>query len=223
MAKHDLEKFIAGFERFQRHHYSDDLTLINELRQGQHPRTLLIGCCDSRVDPGYIIGAEPGDIFVSRNVGNLVPPCTPDDGSFHGVSAAIQFALLNLKVDRIIVLGHAQCGGIRSLMNREEGEIDSLDFIGKWMSIADSAKLSTLAHFSHASPEVQCRVCEQSSVLNSLNNLMTFPWVREAVDAGTLTVHGWYFDLSAGELQAYSSRAGAFLPMVCALDPVNSS
>jgi carbonic anhydrase len=219
MNGHDLENFIAGFERFQQQYYGDDPTLINELRQGQHPRTLLIGCCDSRVDPGYLIGAEPGDIFVSRNVGNLVPPCEPDDGGFHGVSAAIQFALQNLKVERIIVLGHAQCGGIRALMYpTSTASPNEPNFIERWMKIAEPAKRSTLAKFAQSSPEVQCRVCEQSSILNSLNNLMTFPWVRRAVDEGRLTVHGWYFDLAAGELLAYSDRAGGFLPMVCALE-----
>ncbi len=219
MNGHDLENFIAGFERFQQQYYGDDPTLINELRQGQHPRTLLIGCCDSRVDPGYLIGAEPGDIFVSRNVGNLVPPCEPDDGGFHGVSAAIQFALQNLKVERIIVLGHAQCGGIRALMYpTPPATTNEPNFIDRWMKIAEPAKRSTLARFAQSSPEVQCRACEQSSILNSLNNLMTFPWVRRAVDGGHLTVHGWYFDLAAGELLAYSDRAGGFLPMVCALE-----
>lgn len=219
MNGHDLEKFISGFERFQQHHYGDDPALLNELQQGQHPRTLLIGCCDSRVDPGYLIGAEPGDIFVSRNVANLVPPCSPDDGGYHGVSAAIQFALQNLKVERIIILGHAQCGGIRALMEPEPEKKNDFDFIRKWMKIAEPAKRSTLAKFGHASNEVQCRVCEQSSILNSLNNLVTFPWVKDAVKEGHLTVHGWYFDLAAGELLAYSERSSSFLPMVCALEP----
>lgn len=218
MNRHDLEKFVSGFARFQQHHYGDDPALINELRQGQHPRTLLIGCCDSRVDPGYMIGAEPGDIFVSRNVGNLVPPCSPDDGGFHGVSAAIQFALQNIKVERIIILGHAQCGGIRALMCPEPQQPGEPDFVRRWMNIAEPAKRSTQAKFHDASIEVQCRACEQSSILNSLNNLMTFPWVKEAVKEERLTVHGWYFDLAAGELLAYSDRTGVFLPMVCALE-----
>ncbi len=218
MAQHDLEKFINGFERFQQTYYGEDVTLISELAQGQNPRSLLIGCSDSRVDPGHLMGAEPGDIFISRNIANLVPPCEITDGKHHGVSAAIQFAVQNLKVERIIVLGHARCGGIRALMNGIPVPEDPYDFISAWVSIAESAKRSTLANFGQAPIEVQCRVCEQSSILNSLNNLMTYPWVREAVEAARLTIHGWYFDIAAGELLAYSDRAGAFLPVVCALD-----
>lgn len=222
MPKHDLEKFINGFEHFQKTYYGEDHELIEALTQAQHPRTFLIGCCDSRVDPGHLMGAELGELFVSRNVANLVPPCEASEGSHHGVSAAIQFAIQNLQVERIIVLGHARCGGIRALMDDSRIK-EPVDFISMWVNIAESARRETLAAFGSAPFEVQCKVCEQSSILNSLNNLMTFPWIKAAVEAGRLTLHGWYFDLEAGELLAYSKRAGAFLPMVCALNPSTES
>lgn len=218
MPKHDLEKFINGFEQFQKTYYGEDHEFIEELTQAQHPRTFLIGCCDSRVDPAHLIGAELGELFVSRNVANLVPPCEPNEGSHHGVSAAIQFAVQNLQVERIIVLGHARCGGIRALMDDSRVK-EPVDFISMWVSIAESARRETLAAFGNAPFEVKCKVCEQSSILNSLNNLMSFPWIKEAVEEKRLTLHGWYFDLEAGELLAYSKRAGTFLPMVCALNP----
>ncbi len=217
MPKHDLEKFINGFERFQKTYYGDDHELIEELTQAQHPRTFLIGCCDSRVDPAHLMGAELGELFVSRNVANLVPPCETKEGSHHGVSAAIQFAVLNLHVERIIVLGHARCGGIRALMDDSRIK-EPVDFISMWVNIAQSAKRETLAAFKDAPLEVKCKVCEQSSILNSLNNLMSFPWIKKAVEEKRLTLHGWYFDLEEGELLAYSKRAGTFLPMVCALN-----
>ncbi len=217
MPKHDLEKFINGFQRFQKTYYGDDHELIEELTQAQHPRTFLIGCCDSRVDPAHLMGAELGELFVSRNVANLVPPCETKEGSHHGVSAAIQFAVLNLHVERIIVLGHARCGGIRALMDDNRIK-EPVDFISMWVNIAQSAKRETLAAFKDAPLEVKCKVCEQSSILNSLNNLMSFPWIKKAVEEKRLTLHGWYFDLEEGELLAYSKRAGTFLPMVCALN-----
>lgn len=217
MPKHDLEKFINGFEQFQKTYYREQHEFIEELTQAQHPRTFLIGCCDSRVDPTHLIGAELGELFVSRNVANLVPPCEASEGTHHGVSAAIQFAIQNLQVERIIVLGHARCGGIRALMDETRVKED-VDFISMWVSIAEPAKRETLAAYGDASLEVRCKVCEQSSILNSLNNLISFPWIKKAVEEGKLSLHGWYFDLEAGELLAYSKRAGAFLPMVCSLD-----
>ena len=218
MSKHDLEKFIAGFEAFQRTYYGEDHGLFDNLVNGQHPRSLLIGCCDSRVDPSQLMGTEPGEIFVSRNVANLVPPCEPTAGGRHGVSAAIQFAVQSLKVERIIVLGHAKCGGIRALME-DAHERQPLDFVSSWVSVAEPARRQTKAAYGHTSFETQCRICEKTSILNSLNNLMTFPWVKDAVVSGQLTLHGWYFDLDRGELLAYSERAGQFLPVVCALEP----
>lgn len=221
MARHDLEKFIDGFAAFKRTYYDQKHELFDELVKGQHPRSLLIGCCDSRVDPSQLMGAEPGEIFISRNVANLVPPCAPSDHGHHGVSAAIQFAVQSLKVERVIVLGHSRCGGIRALM--ESAETDEqprdahdsgLDFVGGWVQIAQPARRKTREVYGHVPFEMQCRICEKSSILNSLNNLMTFPWVREAVEAGRLTLHGWYFDLERGELLAFSERAGQFLPLV---------
>lgn len=219
MPKHDLEKFIAGFEAFQQTYYGEDHQLFGELVNGQHPRSLLIGCCDSRVDPGQLMGVEPGEIFVSRNVANLVPPCEPTDGGRHGVSAAIQFAVQSLKVERIIILGHARCGGIRALMEGSPESKQALDFVGSWVRIAEPARRQTKAAYGHTPFETQCRLCEKASILNSLNNLMTFPWVRDAVQGGRLSLHGWYFDIDRGELLAYSDRAGQFLPVVCALEP----
>lgn len=227
MSRHDLERFVAGFESFQKTYYDEKYELFGDLVQGQHPRSLLIGCCDSRVDPNQLMGAEPGEIFISRNVANLVPPCVPPVRGHHGVSAAIQFAVQSLEVERVIVLGHSRCGGIRALMQASDevinGSDDPLDFVGSWVRIAEPARRKTLAAYGHTPFETQCRICEKTSILNSLNNLMTFPWVREGVESGRLTLHGWYFDLDRGELLAYSERAGQFLPVVCALDTARRS
>lgn len=214
---HDLERFIDGFQRFQEQYFEQNPELYRDLKQGQHPSTLLIGCCDSRVDPALLLGCDPGDIFTIRNVANLVPPCGGSNGR-QGVSAALQFAVTVLKVQRIIVLGHSACGGIRALMEGDFPRAADTDFIGRWMSIADPARSRVQERFAQASPAEQNRACELAAILVSLKNLQTFPWLRQRVDNEHLTLHGWYFDMDAGALLAYSPRADAFLPLVCPLN-----
>ncbi|MBF6990249.1 MULTISPECIES: carbonic anhydrase [Cupriavidus] len=222
---HQIEHLLKGFERFQQRYFDDAPSLFDALRTGQQPPTLLIGCCDSRVDPALLLGCDPGDLFTVRNIGNLVPPCTGrHEGSLHGVSAAIQFAVEQLQVDRIIVMGHGGCGGIRALLAQpadagdhppEEG--DEADYLGAWVRIAAPARRQVEQTLADASPAQRQRACEQAAILVSLRNLQTFPFVRRALEAGRLTLHGWYFDLQAGALLAYSQRADAFLPLVCPL------
>lgn len=216
---HDLERFIDGFQRFQRQYFEADPALYCDLRQGQHPSTLLIGCCDSRVDPALLLGCDPGDIFTVRNVANLVPPCDPRQ-HFAGVSSAVQFAVQQLKVARIIVMGHAQCGGIRALVEQRFSGEDALDYIGRWIRIAEPARERVMRQLPGASAAERQRACELAAILVSLRNLESYPWIAERLAAGSLSLHGWYFDLNAGALLAYSPRADAFLPMVCPLGEV---
>lgn len=212
----DIERLIDGFQRFQQQYYEDAPSLYRNLRDGQHPSTLLIGCCDSRVDPAMLLGCDPGDIFTVRNVANLVPPASKDRG-LQGVLAAIQFAVEQLQVSRIIVLGHAQCGGIRALMERRTRRDGETDYLERWMDIAEPARERVLRQMPQASEAERRRACEQASILISLRNLEDLPFVRRAVEAGGLSLHGWYFDLVAGALLAYSPRADTFLPIVCPL------
>lgn len=207
---HDLQRFIAGFMRFQANHFGEE-GLFQQLSQGQRPPTLVIGCCDSRVDPALLTGCDPGDIFVIRNVANLVPPCFAD--SPPGVSSAIEFAVCGLEVQRIIVLGHAQCGGIRALLNPRKLN-EETDFVGRWMRIAEPARERVLRELAHKTPQQQQRACEQVSLLLSLENLLTYPWLKRRVEAGQLSLHAWYFDIEQGALLAYSPRQHAFLPLV---------
>jgi len=209
---HDLERFISGFQRFQQRYFDDAPALFRGLRRGQNPGTLLVGCCDSRVDPALLLGCDPGDIFTVRNVANLVP-LAEDDGGQQGVLAAIQFAVEQLQVGRIIVLGHSQCGGIRALMEqRLEGQAHD-DYIGRWVNIAEPARAQILRQMPDASPAEQRRACEQASILISLRNLESFTCVQHQLARGAISLHGWYFDLEAGALLAYSPRADAFLPL----------
>lgn len=222
---HEIERLLKGFERFQQRYFDAEPALFDDLKHGQHPATLLVGCSDARVDPGLLLGCRPGDLFTVRNVANLVPPCNTDlgaEGSLHGVSAAIQFAVEQLAVARIIVMGHAGCGGIRALLARPDAQAPptsgpQTDFIGPWMRIAEGARHQVDQTLPDASPAQRQRACEQAAILVSLRNLRTFPFVRRAIEEGRLTLHGWYFDLEAGALHGYSERADGFLPMVCPL------
>ncbi|MEZ4485430.1 MAG: carbonic anhydrase [Syntrophotaleaceae bacterium] len=207
----DIAKLIAGFRRFQKNYFRGDTELFDELKQGQQPGTLVIACSDSRVDPAIIMDCAPGELFVVRNVANLVPPYAPDAG-YHGVSAALEYAVCSLKVSHIIVLGHSQCGGIEGLMkgaDKVPGE-----FIGPWVGIADPARAEVLQRLADKPVEVRQRACEQAALLLSLDNLLTFPWVRERAEQGDLLLHGWYFDLVRGELLSYAADSGSFQPLV---------
>lgn len=204
----DVNKFISGFKRFQSDWLGPDVSLFDNLRKGQSPGTMVIACSDSRVDPLFLTDSYPGDLFVVRNVANLVPPCEPDDGR-HGVSAALEYAVCHLEVENIIVMGHSQCGGIKGLM---EGVCACGDhsFIGNWVSIAQNAKEKVLAELPEKPMDMQASACERAAILLSLENLMTFPWVRERVEKGQLALHGWYFDLQAGTLSGYSASSRHF-------------
>ncbi|MBB3120700.1 carbonic anhydrase [Pseudoduganella violacea] len=211
----DIEKFVRGFSRFQEQYFSEPQTIYDTLRDGQHPTTLLIGCCDSRVDPMLLTGSDPGDMFVVRNIANLVPPCTPTAPP--GVSSAIEFAVCNLQVARVIVLGHARCGGIRALMSPGAPAAET-DFVGQWMRIAEPVARRVKHELAHRSLEHQHTACEQASILQSLENLLTYPWVKRRVEQGSLKLHGWYFDMQSGALMAYSARQECFLPLVCPIE-----
>ncbi|MDP1635414.1 MAG: carbonic anhydrase [Gallionellaceae bacterium] len=205
----DIANFISGFRRFQEKYFSEDRELFEQLRQGQRPKAAIIACADSRVDPALLMGAEPGDVFVVRNVANLVPPYEPG-GGFASVAAALEFAVLSLAVEHVIVLGHAQCGGIHALMS---GSAADSEFIGKWVDVARRARDRVLAELPDKSPALQDRACEQAAILVSLENLMTYPWIAERVTTGAMHLHGWYFDIAQGELLSYHPARNGFEPI----------
>lgn len=212
-----IRQLLAGIKAFRAQYYERRPDSMRQLvTEGQHPEVLVIGCSDSRVDPALLTMAEPGELFVVRNVANLVPPYQPD-GAYHGTSAAIEYAVRALKVSEIIVLGHAQCGGIRALMERPARADGEPDYLNRWMDIAEPARQRVLSDMPAASLAEHRRACEQASILISLRNLEALPCVQRRLQAGDLTLHGWYFDLVAGALLAYSARADAFLPIVCPL------
>jgi carbonic anhydrase len=177
---------------------------------GQRPEVMIIGCCDSRVSPEVIFDAHPGELFVVRNVANLVPPYSPT-GSTHGVSAALEFAVQVLMVRHIVVMGHSRCGGIRAFAEQRSRPISG-DFIDKWMSLIAPAAASLGGPLDPDCPGDITRL-EQASIVATLENLKTFPWIRERAEAGGLELLGAYFDVATGVLMALDPDSGAFVPV----------
>lgn len=212
-----IESLIDGFVRFQHRYFEESPELYRELCSGQHPSALLIGCCDSRVDPALLLGCDPGDLFTTRNIANLVPPPGQVAGP-QGILAAIQFAVDDLNVERIIVLGHSQCGGIRALMQGRAAHDRPADHVSRWIDIATPVRDLVLRQLPHASEEERCRACEQASILMSLKNLRRMENVASRLEDDSLTLHGWYFDMAAGSLMEYCDKQDAFLPISTAIE-----
>lgn len=211
MPSKDIVRLLLGFRQFKEKFYQGENPAMGRWNGWQGPKTLIIGCSDSRVDPAILSGAGPGELFVVRNVANLVPPYETGGGR-HGVSAAIEFAVVNLKVENIIVLGHRQCGGIRALMFPEESQ--SGGFVQQWVQVAEEAKQRALDLTGSADPNILWRSCELESIKTSIENLRTFPFVREAVKDRGLNLMGIYFDLEKGELLELNEPNGTYSPIV---------
>jgi carbonic anhydrase len=198
-----MDDLIAGYRRFRAGTWPAERNRFDELsRRGQQPRALVIACSDSRTDPQMVFNAAPGELFVVRNVANLVPPYGPDRQP-HGVSSAVEFAVRALRVCDIVVMGHAMCGGINALLQGTPPELS--DFVGQWVQIAEPARQKAM----RVPAEQRHTFCEHESVRLSLANLMTFPWIKEAVESGNLRLHGCYFGIRSGILE-YLGADGEF-------------
>jgi carbonic anhydrase len=182
--------------------------LLNLAKNGQHPKALFIGCADSRVVPNLITETAPGDLFVLRNVGNFVAPFKPDQ-DFHATASGIEYAVHALKVSEIIICGHTNCGAIESLYS----DIDEYQFVHtkKWLSLGEQAKsLTLLALGKDANKEDILRLTEKFSVLTQLENLLTYPFVKERVENGSIQLQGWMYDISTGEIEFYDPEESTF-------------
>ena len=213
----DVTKFLDGIEIFQQQHFGENPELASTLVDGQKPQALLIGCCDSRVDPAVLLDCDLGDLFILRNIANLVPPYLKSN-EYHGVSSSLEYAVCHLEVSDIIILGHSECGGIEALMeSANSGETG--EFIGRWVNIAASARDKVLQDLPEESQEKQARGCEKEAILVSLKNLMTFPWVKDRVSKGQLSLHGWYYNIGTGQLRYYNQLSGEFEILVGRYSP----
>lgn len=204
MSKPLSERLSDGYRRFRAGRYNDERSRYDELaRKGQKPRTMIVACSDSRSAPETIFDAGPGELFVVRNVAALVPLYAPDAKS-HGASAALEFAVLGLEVNSIVVMGHGRCGGVAAALAPASRLTDS-DFIGAWVADLKALDGRTPASTTGGAEERQ-RLIEHLSVQQSLEHLRTFPWIAERERAGTLALHGAWFDISLGELHALSGN-----------------
>jgi carbonic anhydrase len=209
--QHFPNRLVEGYRSFATGRLPDERERFERLAQtGQRPEVMVIGCCDSRVPPEVIFDASPGELFVVRNVANLVPPYETN-GDFHGTSAALEFAVQALKVKHIVVLGHARCGGVRAFAAEGTEPLSPGDFIGKWMSLIAPA----VEHAGPKTPDPESYLTrlEMASVELSLRNLMTFPCVRILTERGRLKLHGAYFGVATGVLMIRDSETGAFAPV----------
>jgi carbonic anhydrase len=204
-------RLIEGYRAFRSGRLPAEQSRYRELAErGQSPEIMVIGCCDSRVSPEVIFDARPGELFVVRNVANLVPPYAPD-GSYHGVSAALEFAVSVLRVKHIVVLGHAGCGGVRAFAEQTP-PLSPGDFIGKWMSLI-APVAEKLGPRNNGQADYLARL-KQASIAKTLDNLLTFPRLRTLIERGEVTLHGAYFGVATGELSILDRQSGCFVPAV---------
>ena len=191
--------------------YAREKDRIRDLaEEGQNPTTMIIACCDSRAAPEMIFDAGPGELFVLRNVANLVPTYQPDGGQ-HGTSAAIEFAVKALGIANVVIMGHGRCGGIKAALNPGSKPLDSGDFIGKWMNMLGGLP-DQLVQNELMTPAERQTALERISIRNSIHNLRTFPYVAALETEGKLAVHGAWFDISTGELWVMDANGDFIRP-----------
>lgn len=185
-------KILNGYQQFRKKYALGDNSIMQTLAShGQSPEIMVLACCDSRVDPALILQCDPGDLFVVRNVANIIPPCEKDKGH-HGTSAAIEYGVCYLNVKHIIILGHSQCGGIHATLNLES--LHQNDFISSWVSLIRPASDKSVSDDDYA----------RQAILLSYTNCLTFPWIKNRIDKNELQLHLWFFDIQRGEIYSYS-------------------
>lgn len=204
---------VQRFHGWRATTYQDNKAWYRRLAEnGQHPRAMVISCCDSRVHVTSIFGADEGEFFIHRNIAGLVPPYLPD-GAHHGTSAAVEYAVTSLKVAHILVVGHSSCGGVKGCHDMCSGHAPALEekssFVGRWMDVLRPG----YDRVTHLPQEDQLRALEKEAVLTSLENLMSFPFVKAAVDSESLTLHGLWNNIGEGELEQFDPARGGFFPI----------
>lgn len=204
-------ELASGYARFRSGRYVEEAERFRRLAEGQSPRTMIIGCADSRVDPATIFSAAPGELFVVRNVAALVPPFE-ESGTYHGTSAAIEFAVTALKVANIVVIGHGRCGGVAAALAAAEDR-NVGRFIGPWVDILAGAREELLERSSSVPGLDRQSALEHMAVQQSLENLLTFDFVRRGLDDRNLSLHGAWFSIAEGELKWLDNDNGEFRPI----------
>jgi carbonic anhydrase len=196
--ENSFKKILAGYEVFREKYVLGDTSIMQYLsHHGQEPAIMVVACCDSRVDPALILQCNPGDLFVVRNVANIIPPFEKDE-AHHGTSAALEFGIRFLKVKHLILLGHSQCGGIQALRNK----VDNNDFITNWVSLIETKE--NIQHLDDYAKE---------ALHQSYQNCLTFPWINENLAQHKLIIHLWFFDIQSGQIFTYSHTHKTYQPL----------
>lgn len=199
--KQSLKKIIKGYHVFRKKYAHGNRSVMRVLSMyGQEPKVMVIACCDSRVDPALILQCDPGDLFVVRNIANIVPPYEKDK-AHHGTSAALEFGITVLEVKHLILLGHSQCGGMQALMDKRSAT--EYDFINNWVSIID-APVTALESVDD---------CAKYALNESYQHCLTFPWIADRVAKNELNIHQWFFDISKGQIYTYSLDEKVYKPL----------
>ena len=211
-----IPSLLTGFGNFRKSYFGPGNDLMARLAsQGQAPQMLVIACSDSRVDPALLFGVQPGDLFMVRVVANLVPPYDRD-APLPAVSAAIEYAVRDLQIPEIMVLGHAQCGGIAGLCGElaakqaDQNPLAARDFLSPWLV---SARDAVAAEMDNADTDSLARRAEQAAIRQSLENLKGYPWIARGLAEANIRLHGWWFDLEQGSIWAYAEEEDRFLPL----------
>ena len=207
----EFDHLLDGYRRFRNERYAGERAKWRELAEGQSPAAVIIACCDSRADPATIFDTNPGEIFVVRNVANLVPPFEPGGGR-HGVSAALEFAVTQLEIPRIVVMGHERCGGIQASLTGQFADAAAGEggFIAQWMGLLEGPRAAVVAE--HGEGPEAAMLLEEAGIRQSLANLRSFPFVAEREAAGKLTLHGCHFSIFKGQLFLLDETDGNFRP-----------
>ncbi|MEM9169280.1 MAG: carbonic anhydrase [Pseudomonadota bacterium] len=203
-----MDRIAAGVVKFQRKEFPKRKELFEQLARGQSPEALFIACSDSRVDPNLITQTEPGELFICRNAGNIVPPHTNHTGA---MTASIEFAVGALNVPHIVVCGHTECGAMKGAMNPEG--LDALPHVKEWLSYARAAALSVKENHGHLDEKGQLDELIRQNVILQMRHLATHPYVAARLAAGKVQIHGWVYDIEDGGVTAYDEEAGEFLPV----------
>jgi carbonic anhydrase len=204
------QQLTDRYQRFKFRHFEQNREHYVELATfGQNPEVMIVSCCDSRCDPETIFSAMPGEIFVVRNVANLVPPFETA-GKFHGVSAALEFAALNLRVKYIIVMGHSSCGGIKAALEHSSARQTEDMFISKWMSILDESRIRVLGANHATSPTKLAEAFEKDAIKTSLANLRSFPFIADLEKRGKVSLYGAYYDIAKGSLEVLNPASDEY-------------
>lgn len=203
-----MDRLYKGIHKFQESYFKKEEEFFQRLSKEQKPDVLFITCADSRVDPNLVTQSSPGEIFIVRNVGNIVPPydAIKDKNS---VAAALEFAVLNLKVTDIIVCGHSDCGAMQMLYDDKQ-VLRSMPHVKEWLELSAPVRDIVLKHYCNATDEIRQRVTEEENILFQLHNIQTYPFVKKALDENTLYLHGWYYNIGTGSIYSYSTTEDVF-------------